>query len=130
MVAVSYTEFKAQVCGADSTKVNQREYLNNAFKSDFTCPECDKIVIDPQKCNKCETFFCLECAEKIKTGDLPCPVDSEKPFETSEISKFERTHLNQVRVDCSLCAQRFGYGDLDQHSRHCKRKVACPACEK
>ena len=83
MVAVSYTEFKAQVCGADSTKVNQREYLNNAFKSDFTCPECDKIVIDPQKCNKCETFFCLECAEKIKTGDLPCPVDSEKPFETS-----------------------------------------------
>ena len=74
----------------------------------FICKHCDDIVIEPEKCPKCEKLFCHACIDGVCPG---CPTAQK----SVELSRFERTSLDKVQFRCYKCSQTLDY---EQHKEH------------
>ena len=62
------------------------------------------IAKSPTKCMKCEVIFCESCLENWKAKKNHCPAGcGAQPMYDAQLSRFERTTLNDIKFKCVLC---------------------------
>ena len=105
--------------------------------SEFTCILCYGIVIDPVKCEKCETIYCYKCLPPDAFGKPKA--DRYGPSYTcykkcgsaklKSLGRIEKNILNNLPFKCQHsdehnCEAVLKYEDIKRHLKHeCVTKI-------
>lgn len=102
-----------------SPKISQEEINNKELfefaKSSLVCSICNGIMIEPQQCTQCLSYFCLECAKVAKIKSEKCPIQNCPNFLYAK-SESSQNMLEKLTFKCkNECGTIINYLDLKKH---------------
>ena len=75
--------------------------LMDGMEDHFTCNICQKIVLDPKECTKCQTPFCSKCIDEWKQRSQNCPLRCDRTT-YSDMHRLVKASMMAVRFFCPM----------------------------
>lgn len=71
----------------------------------FVCPICLDVVKNPNQCETCDSLYCLECFEFLKTGGGGCVMKC-KNAKFKKADRFVLDTLSKLKITCETCKKK------------------------
>ena len=79
-----------------------------SLKDLIICPKCNKIILQPVICSKCENHFCKKCIDKKNQ----CPNGCKKP----KLKDSKKNFLKKLKFKCIKgCGEEIHYDEIKNH---------------